>query len=403
MTGFVTSGTANRLRRVTARNGYLLAALLAAVTFTIRAQMRKYPAERWSEQLPMLRAPWCRTSRWKPRIRRRASRSATTSTGAGEYRIGSLLPGTYAVNASAAGFAGTTLQNVVIDANKIETQNITLSVGQVATNVEVTESVVNIDTTTATIQNTFDQQMVRDLPVTSIGLGFANLALLNAGVSGNGGIGAGEGPSVGGQRPYNNNFMIEGVDTNNKSVTGSLIRTIPNDAVAEFTVLQNQESAQYGHSSGGQFNTILKSGGNAFHGTVYEYLQNRNLNAIDQQVQNRRCGGREAEQSAFGFQPFRRLDRRSDQRNKLFFFGDYEHNPVGASATPASVAAPTAAGITALSAIPGIERRLTLDLQEVCTGGTTADPNCTETCWRGDSGRALQSRFAEFPEQSGAR
>ena len=73
------------------------------------------------------------------------------------------------------------------------------------------------------------------------------------------GIGAGEGPTVGGQRPRNNNFMIEGVDDNNKSVTGSLIRTIPNDAVQEFNVLQNQENAEYGHSSGGQFNTILKS------------------------------------------------------------------------------------------------------------------------------------------------
>src|SRR6202008_4852875 len=95
-----------------------------------------------------------------------------------------------------------------------------------------------------------------------------------------------EGPSVGGQRPYNNNFMIEGVDANNKVVTGSLIRFMPNDAVSEFTVLQNQESAQYGHSSGGQFNTILKSGTNVFHGSLYDYLQNRNLNAIDQQVQN---------------------------------------------------------------------------------------------------------------------
>src|SRR5262249_51110509 len=101
--------------------------------------------------------------------------SSTTSTATGDYRIGGLVTGTYTISASASGFTGANLQNITVDANKISTQNITLTVGQIATNVEVTESIVNIDTTTATIQNTFDQQMVRDLPVTAIGLGVANL------------------------------------------------------------------------------------------------------------------------------------------------------------------------------------------------------------------------------------
>ena len=184
-----------------------------------------------------------------------------------------------------AGFAGSTLENVTVDANKIATANLTVTVATASTTVEVHESAAVIDTTTATIQNTFDARMVRDLPVSTLGLGVANLALLNAGVGASNNIGTGEGPSIGGQRPYSNNFMIEGVDANNKAVTGSLIRTVPNDAVSEFNILQNQENAQYGHSSGGQFNVILKSGTNAFHGTAYEYLENRNLNAIDQVVQ----------------------------------------------------------------------------------------------------------------------
>src|SRR5204863_7334818 len=57
---------------------------------------------------------------------------------------------------------------------------------------------------------------------------------------------------------------------------------IPNDAVAEFTVLQNQFSAEFGHSSGGQFNTVLRGGTNTIHATLYEYLLNRKLNALDQ-------------------------------------------------------------------------------------------------------------------------
>jgi hypothetical protein len=284
--------------------------------------------------------------------------SATTSSSAGEYRIGGLIAGTYSITASATGFNGATLDNITVDANKIATQNVTLAVGQVATNIEVTDLAVNIDTTTATIQSTFDQQMVRDLPLTSIGLGVVNLALLSAGVASNGGIGAGEGPSVGGQRPRNNNFMIDGVDANDKSVTGSVIREYPNDAIAEFTILQNQEGAEYGHSSGGQFNAILKSGTNAFHGTVYEYLENRNLNAVDQQVSNANV----ASGVSASFNP-----RFDDNRfggsvggpilkNKLFFFSLYEYNPVGEPATPSGVLAPTAAGYSLLSSIPGLSQ-----------------------------------------------
>ncbi len=78
-------------------------------------------------------------------------------------------------------------------------------------------------------------------------------------------MGVGTGPSVGGQRPRNNNFTIEGVDNNNKGVTGPLV-TVPNDAVAEFSLLQNQFSPEFGHSSGGQFNTVVKSGTNSYHG-----------------------------------------------------------------------------------------------------------------------------------------
>ena len=107
------------------------------------------------------------------------------------------------------------------------------------------------------------------------------MRLLGAGVASAGGVGVGTGPSVGGQRPRNNNFMIDGVDNNRKDVTGPVL-AIPNDAVAEFTVLQNQFSAEFGHSSGGQFNTVLRGGTNEIHGIVYEYLQNRDLNAIDQ-------------------------------------------------------------------------------------------------------------------------
>ena len=78
---------------------------------------------------------------------------------------------------------------------------------------------------------------------------------MSAGVASSGGIGLGDGPSVGGQRPRNNNFNVEGVDNNRKDVTGHNL-DIPNEAVAEFSMLQNQYSAEFGNGSGGQFNNI---------------------------------------------------------------------------------------------------------------------------------------------------
>ncbi|MDP9054722.1 MAG: carboxypeptidase regulatory-like domain-containing protein [Acidobacteriota bacterium] len=304
----------------------------------------------------------------------------TTATADGQYRINGLIHGAYNLTASAAGFNSVTLQNVGVDANKVSTENLKLPVVQVNTNIEVTEAVVNIDTTTATIQNVFDQQLVRDLPSTSNaqGMGVANLALLSAGVSGNGGINVGEGPSVGGQRPYNNNFMIEGVDANLKAGTGSLIRFVPNDSVAEFTVLQNQYEAQYGHSSGGQFNTILRSGGNSFHGSVYEYFQNRNLNAIDQQVADQAIANHKKPTN------LRMDDNRFGGtiggpaiRNKLFFFGDYEYNPVGQSTTRASVNAPTADGYAALSSMSDLNQTNLGILKKYVPAATTANGTVT--------------------------
>jgi hypothetical protein len=302
--------------------------------------------------------------------------SSTTSNASGEYRIENLVAGNYNVSATATGFAGANRNNVTVDANKIATANLSMSVGTVATTVEVTEAPAVIDTTTATIQNTFDAQLSRDLPISGIGLGVANLSLLNAGVASNGGIGTGEGPSVGGQRPYNNNYMIEGVDANHKSTTGSLIRTIPNDAVAEFTVLQNQETAQYGHSSGGQFNTILRSGTNSFHGTLYDYFQNRNLNAIDQQIQTQAiANGDRPSNPRYDSNRFGGSLGGPIIRNKLFFFADYEYNPVGQASVPAAVSAPTAQGFSMLSSMSGLSATNLGILKKYVPAAGQADPS----------------------------
>src|SRR2546422_2648214 len=88
------------------------------------------------------------------------------------------------------------------------------------------------------------------------------------------------GGSVGGTRPRDNYFTVAGVDDTNLVVTGNNSAVIP-DAVAEFNLTTNQFSAEYGHSAGGQFSLVTKTGTNNWHGSGEWYNQNRNYNSLD--------------------------------------------------------------------------------------------------------------------------
>ncbi len=165
-------------------------------------------------------------------------------------------------------------------------------------------------------------------------------------------MGYGEGPSVGGQRPTNNSFNIDGVDNNRHDVTGPTV-LVPNDAVGGFSVLENQFSPEFGGASGGIFNTVVKSGTNTFNGSVYEYFNNRNLNALGSQ------------QALQGFTSTPRFDYNRFGvtvggpivKNKLFYFGNYEYSPLGEAAVPgAPILAPTTAGFATIAGLPGISK-----------------------------------------------
>lgn len=279
---------------------------------------------------------------------------SNTSTGPqGIYRFGNLPVGTYNITVTAPGFATTLLKDVAVELNRTTTVNITLSLGAVSSAVEVTAAGSLIDTTTAQVANSYEHRLATDLPLASNPSGGVyNLALVGAGVGSSGGIGAGTGPSVGGIRPRNNNFNVEGVDNNDKNVTGPIIN-VPNDAVGEFTVLQNQFSAEFGRSSGGQFNVTVKSGSNQLHGSLYEYFMNRNLNANDQAAARARIlSPPRYDQNRLGAESGGPV-----LRNRWFIYGLFEYNPTGNAGVPASpVYAPTSAGYDTLAAMTGISR-----------------------------------------------
>jgi hypothetical protein len=298
--------------------------------------------------------------------------SATTEANEqGEFRISNLPAGRYTIKGAATGFQTYSLQGFSVTLNQTATAQLRLPVASATTNVEVSAMAETaIDTTTIQLQQTFSTREVQDLPVATIGLGALNLSLLSPGVATSGGIGAGTGPSVGGQRPRNNNFTVEGIDDNDKGVTGPLI-TVPNDATGEFTLLTNQFSPEFGHSTGGQFNTTILGGTNQLHGRVYEYFQNRNLNAIDAST-------------ARGQDPAHIVNPRYDQnrfggqvggpiiKDKLFFFSNFEKYQLGQNLAYA-LCTPTAAGYAMIAATPGLSANNVAILQKYVPASATQD------------------------------
>ena len=273
-------------------------------------------------------------------------RSQTTTDANGTYRFNNLPVGIYNVTVKKPGFTDAVLGDLAVELNKTATGNVTIKLGTVTTQVEVVEATPTIDTTTVQVQNTFQGDQIVNLPIIENSASFFgayNLSLLGAGVASNGGVGQGQGPSIGGQRPMNNNYMIEGVDNNNKAVTGPLVY-VPTEATAEFSLLQNQFTAEFGHSSGGQFNMVVKSGTNQVHGSLYEYFQNRNLNAEDQSFARQ------------GFTSNPRFDQNKVgasiggpiKKDKLFYFGNFEYAPLGQAYTGVSALSPTPAGYALL-------------------------------------------------------
>jgi hypothetical protein len=300
----------------------------------------------------------------------------TTKTNAGgEYHFVNLPVGHYSIAVSGNGMSGG-YNDVEVQLNKKATANITAAVAAASTSIEVSTNAVTIDTTTPQIQSTFESKELQDLPSATIGLGVLNLSLLDAGVATSGGIGAGTGPSVSGQRPRNNNFTIEGVDNNSKSVTGPVV-TIPNDAIQNFSVLQNQFDPEYGHSSGGQFNQTIISGTNQWHGRAYEYFQNRNLNAID--AQNARTQkGPNFVNPAFDNNRFGGQVGGPIWKDKVFFFTNQEYNPTHQALGSLFICAPTAAGYATLSALPGLsQNNFTALKQAEGTAPAAGGSNCT--------------------------
>lgn len=283
----------------------------------------------------------------------------TTSADTGDFEFKNLPVGEYRITVEAPSFKTLTLDDVRVQLNQTTDVPATLAAGLTTETVNVSAGGAElVDRTTTNLAKEFESRQVVDLAQTSSGAGIYNLALIAPNVTSSGGVGVGTGGSVGGQRPRNNNFVVDGIDNNDKAVTGPQVYISP-ETVAEFSLLSNQYSAEFARSTGGQFITITKSGTNEFHGTAYAFFQNRHLNALDTL---NIAKGITRDTSASNPNP----NPRSDYgrfggniggpiiKNKLFFFGGYERIQSGAAAGAGAIQTPTAAGFAALDRISGL-------------------------------------------------
>ncbi len=277
---------------------------------------------------------------------------AVTTTGQGEYRLEHVPIGLYDMKAAKQGFAPLPVSGVQVELNRATTANLGMALASTATTVVTVEASTPIDETTSQLQINYETRSIIDLPGAATGSGFLNLSLLGAGIGSQGGLGYGFGPSVGGQRPTGNRFFIEGADNNSYFSPGAL-GYISNEAIAEFTLLQNNFGPEYGGGLGGIFNAVVKTGGNELHGSLYEYNQNRDLSALDAEY------ARQGDKSAPRYDN-NRLGMTIGGpiiKDKLFYFGSFEYNPVGYAYAPAqTVYSPTAAGYTILNGMGGLSK-----------------------------------------------
>src|SRR5262245_18096667 len=241
----------------------------------------------------------------------------------GRYRFPNLPVGDYELTVQANGFAKLVRSGIELLLNLEAVVNLILKVSAVQEVVTVAENASLLNTSNAEVSTRFDNKRLSELPLAP-NRNILNVALSAAGVSqlgtGQTGFAQGMNFSVNGMRLRSNNFMFDGQDSNDPSVSGSQQPINNPDVVQELRLLTNQFAAEYGRAAGSVVNVVTKSGTNGFHGSAFLFNNNDVFNA------------RSNLDKAAGFKDAPR--RNENQfggtvggpiiKDKTFFFGSYQ-------------------------------------------------------------------------------
>lgn len=214
----------------------------------------------------------------------------STMTGpAGTFSIPDLVPGNYAIRATKNGFATQEKTGIVLQVNQTVTLDFNLTVGSPRQTLTVTANLSVVESTTSELGTVITTKPVNDLPLN--GRNFTQLLTLTPGISpisvgqnsaggsGWGGLAIGTFtfPSVNGQRNRSNMFVLDG--SNDLAFLGNYNYSPIIDDIQEFKVQSHNDLAEIGGVAGGIINVVTKAGTNMFHGSVWEFLRNEQMDA----------------------------------------------------------------------------------------------------------------------------
>ena len=253
-----------------------------------------------------------------------------TTAGDGRYAFPDLPIGPYRLQVQAKGFKEYVQTGIVLEVAQNVTQNISLQVGALTETVEVQAAANMVETKESSISQVISGQPIMDLPLNGRNpadlLALSGLAISSntVGMTLNGGDltgskniqgSAGSGQySIAGGAANGVNFLLDGGDNNDAFSNVNMPIPFP-DAIAEFSVQTEGLPAQYGLHPGGVVNIVTKSGGNALHGDLFEFLRNGDLNARQEGTPLRDT----LKRSQLGGTVGGRIIR-----DKLFFFGGFQ-------------------------------------------------------------------------------
>ncbi len=257
-------------------------------------------------------------------------RESSAADGRGTYTFPVLPVGNYVLEVNHPGFKPYRRTGIVLDANSALLLDVVLQVGERTEAITVTENAVHVETSSSQMGEVITGATMTEVPLN--GRSYTDLLALQSGVapattitsstvqdvgasafSPSGDLNPGT-VSINGQREFANSFMVNGSDVEEDVNMGTAI--VPNlDSIAEFRILTNNFDAEYGEYSGGQINVITKSGTNAFHGNVFEFLRNTNLDARNYFSPTR---------GSFDQNQFGATLGGPVTRNKVFFYSDYQ-------------------------------------------------------------------------------
>jgi Carboxypeptidase regulatory-like domain len=218
------------------------------------------------------------------------TRTASTDS-SGHYSILALPPGNYRLTAANAGFENGVVDKIALNVNDALKFDFDLKVGNVSQTVSVDASTMQVDTANTSMGTTITSSQILSMPLN--GRSYLDLLSLQPGVApantqssyndrapASGLYGSSGTVSTDGQPEWANAFLVNGADVNETKNMGAGM--IPDaDSVAEFRLITNSFSAEYGKFTGSVMNTVTKSGTNSFHGTLFEFYRNQKLNAVN--------------------------------------------------------------------------------------------------------------------------